>query len=358
LKITFILPVVLDKPVGGFKVVYEYASRLSGRGHDVSVVHRRNPGERQRKRKLRETLLPWTKKYFPAPPVAPWFPMPPEVALSVAAEVTNQTVPDADAVIATAWKTAAWVSRLSAAKGKKYYLIQHDEVSFGSPDEVNATWRMPLQKIVIAKWLKDKAERLGEKAVHIPNGMDFAAFGADVPLDDRPARIGMLYHSFFDWKGSADGVEALEIVKAAFPGLDAALFGTEPRPALLPDWMEYTQLPSAEALKALYNACAIFVQSSWAEGWGLTATEAMACGCALVTTDNGGSRDYAVHEKTALVAPPKQPALLAAQIERLLADDALRRALAEAGCLHVQQYSWTAAVDNLECLLTAHWRTH
>ena len=357
MRITFILPIVSDKPIGGFKVVYEYASRLSQRGHAVTVVHRRSHPPRERKRHLREALLPWTKKRYVAPPVAPWFPMPDEVAMTTVREISNKTMPDADAVFATAWETAGWVNPLAASKGKKYYLIQHDEVSFGPPGEVNATWRMPLHKIVIAKWLEDKAGRLGETAAHIPNGMDLTAFRLETPIDVRPPRVGMLYHTTFEWKGSADGLEAITQAKAEHPNLEASLFGVEVRPAGLPDWISYRQLPSPEELRALYNSCAIFVQPSWAEGWGLTATEAMACGCALVTTDNGGSDDYAEEGVTALLAPPKQPAALARQIGRLLSDDALRRFLAQAGCRHVQQYSWNAAVDKLEHLLTAQMRT-
>src|SRR5262245_50724866 len=41
-KITFVLPMYLNSPSGGFKVVYEYANRLQERGHKVSVVHPRN----------------------------------------------------------------------------------------------------------------------------------------------------------------------------------------------------------------------------------------------------------------------------------------------------------------------------
>ena len=61
----------------------------------------------------------------------------------------------------------------------------------------------------------------------------------------------------------------------------------------------------------LYNQSRVFVQPSFHEGFGYTAVEAMACGCALVTTDNGGSRDYAVADETALVVPPGDPAGLA-----------------------------------------------
>ena len=52
--------------------------------------------------------------------------------------------------------------------------------------------------------------------------------------------------------------------------------------------------------------------------------EAMACGAALVTTDNGGSRDYAFDGTTALVADVGDAARLTEHVVTLLRDDALR----------------------------------
>ena len=42
-RVTFVLPGAGSVPVGGFKVVYEYANRLSERGHTVTVVHTAQP---------------------------------------------------------------------------------------------------------------------------------------------------------------------------------------------------------------------------------------------------------------------------------------------------------------------------
>ena len=39
LRFHFILPFSGRKPVGGFKVVYEYANELVRRGHEVQITH-------------------------------------------------------------------------------------------------------------------------------------------------------------------------------------------------------------------------------------------------------------------------------------------------------------------------------
>ena len=52
-----------------------------------------------------------------------------------------------------------------------------------------------------------------------------------------------------------------------------------------------------------YDAAQVFVVGSWFEGFCQPGLEAMACGVPLVTTDNGGCREYAIDGETALVVP-------------------------------------------------------
>lgn len=74
----------------------------------------------------------------------------------------------------------------------------------------------------------------------------------------------------------------------------------------------------------------------------------MACGCSVVSTDNGGVNDYAVHGKTALISPPKDPESLAENLLRVLSDDKLRIKLAQAGHQKIQEFTWKKATDELE----------
>jgi hypothetical protein len=41
MRVVFLLPRFSRRPIGGFRVVYEYARRLGARGHTVTVVHPR-----------------------------------------------------------------------------------------------------------------------------------------------------------------------------------------------------------------------------------------------------------------------------------------------------------------------------
>ena len=80
--------------------------------------------------------------------------------------------------------------------------------------------------------------------------------------------------------------------------------------------------------------------------------EAMACGAALATYDNGGSRDYAIDGVTALVAPRRDVAALGTAVGRLVEDRALRDRLARAGQhLVTTRFDWDRATVRLEAVL-------
>jgi glycosyltransferase involved in cell wall biosynthesis len=77
----------------------------------------------------------------------------------------------------------------------------------------------------------------------------------------------------------------------------------------------------------------------------------MACGCAVVSTDCGGIREYAEHGVNALLSPPEDPKGLAQNVLRLLDDDNLRVRLAKAGYEKIQEFTWDKAVTRLEEVL-------
>ena len=353
MRVTFLLPAYAPVPVGGYKVVYEYANGLQRRGHQVTVVYPRSPiPMASRLARFRGKIVEIRNRLVNSRPVS-WFPVDARIQLRFTEDLREENIPEAEALIATSWLTARSVACAPESRGKKFYLVQHHEIWDGPEEEVNATWVLPLHKIVVSRWLLELAGELGEgeRTTFVPCGMDFAHLQLTTPISHRSARIGMLFHPA-KWKGSLDGIEALEEVRRRVPALRAVLFGTEMRPDNLPEWMDYVCQPSPDQLAGIYNSCAVFLQPSWTEGWGLPATEAMACGCALVTTDNGGSATYAIHRETAVVVAPRDPQALAAGILRMLNDSAWRERIARNGHEYVQQFTWPRALDAMERLLS------
>jgi glycosyltransferase involved in cell wall biosynthesis len=353
MRITFVLPCYPWTPMGGFRVVYQYANHLTSRGHEVSVVHTRKlrnvppPGETSFRRWLglrRTALRDWLFT-----PKVDWQPIDSRVRMKYVPNISEAVIPDSGAVFATFWLTAEEVLGLPLAKGMKFYLIQSYETWAGPRERVDATWSAPLHKVVISRWLyKIGLELDCGQMRYIPNGIDQHRYRLLIPIPQRAKRVAMLF-SNVELKGSREGVKALQIAKSQDPELRAVLFGTPVRPKFLPKWIEYRQNPpQSELINDIYNGSSVFVCPSWLEGFPLPPAEAMACGCALVGTDIPGIREYAEENTTALLSPPKDPEALAKNLLRLLADEDFRIRIALNGHERIQAFTWERSTDLLE----------
>lgn len=105
-----------------------------------------------------------------------------------------------------------------------------------------------------------------------------------------------------------------------------------------------------------YNAADAFVLPSRWEGFPLVLLEAMAHDCPAICVDcNTGPRDIIRNEVDGLLVPQNDPAALAAGLERLLGDEALRKRLASRAPEVLERFSpqriraqWEALFDELQ----------
>jgi glycosyltransferase involved in cell wall biosynthesis len=333
-KITFLCPHL--RIAGGVRAILTYADRLTAEGHQVDVVVPAKGRGRAFWRSLTGAGPDWIPGFRARVVwVDRWRP---------------SALPDGDAIIATAWQSAAAVAAAPARCGRKFYFVQHYESLYhGQAEAVDATYRLPLRKIVISTWLRDVMRaRFASEAEVLVTPVDPMLFHA-VPVTvatSRP-RVLMLHHDYA-WKGTADGFETVARVKRHVSGLYLVGFGlTVPRgPAGYDEF--HADLPQ-DKLATLYSGCEIYLCPSWDEGLGMPPMEAMACGAALVTYDNGGCRDYALDGETALVARRRDVGDLALKLERLAADAELRARIASAGATFIRNtFDWGRAVQRME----------
>jgi GT2 family glycosyltransferase len=98
-----------------------------------------------------------------------------------------------------------------------------------------------------------------------------------------------------------------------------------------------------------YSQAEMFAVGSEVEGFGQPGLEALACQVPLVTTDNGGCRDYAIDGQTALVVPPGDVAAMTLAMRRLHEDRPFARRLAAQGReLVMDRFDWDRAAEGLE----------
>lgn len=353
-SITFILPTPSLVPNGGYRIVYEYANKLV-KSYRVNIVYSvTNPYHRYRKfpymplafRYLIVKLLFYLK-------CNRWHNLNHLVKERVVYAIKDDLVLYDDIVIATFWSTAYSIDFLKNERIKKYYFIQHFETWAGESEFVKNSYLLNVNKIVIAKWLKDEIHKLGGKAEIVPNGLDFNELKVNIePAKRVDLSILMMYHEA-EWKGSNEGVEVLKILKNQYSDLQVTFFSVFKKNRKIPDWIKYIHNPTREELVALYNDHAIFFCTSWIEGFGLPGAEALACGCALVTTDNKGCREYAKNGETALIVQPRNIDEMVSSLKKLLENRYLRISLAEKGIKYIKKFSWDKSILKLENILNS-----
>lgn len=348
-KIVFLLPNNASKPVGGVKVVLEYANRLVADGFDVELVY----GATTRWMTfglIHDIYYLWslicqrlTGSYRPL-----WFPLDDRVKQRLVWSHARYHYPKDALIVATAVDTAWYLNNYQLAAEQKYYFIQDFENWFVDDNFVRETYHYPMHKLVISHWLQKVVENCGEKADLVPNGFDFHFFTLSTPIERRsPLEIIALYHTD-KRKGLDVAFEAFRLAREQVPQLHVTLFGTPDRPEGLPEWIEYHQRPDRETFNRIYNRAAIFVGSSYAEGWGLTVGEAMQCGCAVACTDNNGYLEMAKDGETALVSPVGDAHALASNIVRLATDDSLRCEIAHRSNEFIKQFNIEASYSKFK----------
>jgi glycosyltransferase involved in cell wall biosynthesis len=93
-----------------------------------------------------------------------------------------------------------------------------------------------------------------------------------------------------------------------------------------------------EDLPGLYNLADVFVFPSLYEGFGLPVLEAMACGCPVITSKTGCTKE--VTSDAALLVNPYNPIDIAEKIESLINNRELKEGLKIKGLNRVRNFSW------------------
>ncbi|MFA6560292.1 MAG: glycosyltransferase family 4 protein [Verrucomicrobiia bacterium] len=341
LRIQLVLPFL--NLTGGNKTVMEVSNRLAARGHDVWLIYA-------------QTDVPWWKprgftriklRDWGARPWVDWFDV--RVPVVRCPGLEDRYVPEADVVMATCWSNAHAVAALSSGKGKKLYYVQAYETDWIKDTAAcDDGYRLPMRQVVNASWLgRLMWEKFAQPSVKIVPPIDYEQYVLRPQREfRRPPRCLLLYHTL-EVKGAADGIAAFERAAREVPGMTLTLYGT--RSVGLQTPHRVAGMVPESAMADLYHDHDIFIWPSHREGLGAPPMEAMACQCAVATTDNGGSEEFAFHEKTALVSPPRDVKALAENIQRLATDVELRKRLAHNGCDWVHNHiNWEYACGGFE----------
>lgn len=341
---------------GGLRIIVNHAERLMARGHDVRIITRPRPVPTLRRRLgalLRQRK--WLPDQNTLPSHLEKTPVPVHTIES-RRPIVDSDVPDGDVVIATWWETAEWVSRMSPSKGAKVYFLQgHEVVVQNQPVErIEATWRLPMQKIVVSSILLDLArDKYGDSsAVLVPCAVDPRAFWAHPRGKQAHPTVGLLY-SADHLKGTDIALDAIQKTAQELRDLQVKSFGaTEVFAHLpLPQGADYACRASQEAIRNIYASCDVWLFASRYEGFGLPLLEAMACRTPVVATPAGAARELLASGGGILVPGEDSEAMARAIVRICSMPDSDWRELSDKAYAAVSSYTWDDASARFDAAL-------
>ena len=160
-------------------------------------------------------------------------------------------------------------------------------------------------------------------------------------------------------------LRALAEVKRVQPELRAVVIGEGyERPALealraelaAADWVSMPGRVDDAELVSWYRRAWLVASSSQREGWGMTLTEAAACGTPAVATAIAGHADAVLHGESGILVDDVSE--LAGAIGRVLGDDVLRSRLSKGAVTRARWFTWDATARRaLEALAEEARRT-
>ncbi len=189
----------------------------------------------------------------------------------------------------------------------------------------------------------------------VPPGID-PAFGPGGPKADTPLVVAV--GRLVPVKRFDAFIAAMVALKQRQPKLRAVIVGEGyERPALeaqitgarAGDWLTVPGRLPEDELVALYRRAWIVASTSVREGWGMTLTEAAACGTPAIATRISGHDEAVLDGESGLLVGGTEELTSAA--DAVLSDPMLRRRLSQGALRHAESLSWeVTAARTLEVL--------
>ena len=300
MRLAFIEP-HLNSGIGGIRRIIEVSNRLMGLGHEVTI-------------------------FTPKGGSCTWLPN--KVPIIKLAKMKRYSFDHVIFNLAEQYKHAL----VANAKHKIFWVLA-PEATYKAPTVPVLALKQPFYFLAnskyTVKYIRDYGNVAQQDIPIISGGINPEHFKFDPKM---PKTHHVLYFgSSRPWKGTA-------LIESAL-GSIRDLKVTKMEGKNTPQHKMYT----------LYNSCNMYVSANQSEGFSFGQLEAFACGCPVVTTDDGGSRDYIVNGENALVVPRTLEGICNG-VTRLIKNKDLMRKLRKSGIATARdsKFNWDNITTKFE----------
>lgn len=331
LRIVYLIP--HSNITGGLKILIEQSNRLAVLGHEVLLY-----------------------SHCPKPQWIecrnPYFVVNPENNLS-------DVVPPVDVVIAGYWDLVVDALRVKAplkyhfAQGD-YDIFDYERLDRNIQNIIGTAYTLPVKIITVSGIMQKRIlELFGRKSVIIPNALDRKVFHSKntANRENGVLQVLLVGSDGILFKGHVIILSALyQLKKAGYP--------------FQIHWITQTKLqynyedlgfgikeyvaPTQKEIGDIYRSSDLYICGSYYESFALPPLEAMACGAAVITSDNGGIGEYAKDAYNSLIYKAGNAEQLKEKLELAFNHPELRAKLRENGFITAKNFSWNKSIQRLQ----------
>lgn len=313
---------------GGVKVIFEHTNRLAELGHKVYIIsHANRPDWYELKAKFISVPYQFS--------LAQYIPEDVDIVICTVADQLPQCFLLSDKPV------------VMFEQGDSY-IFEFEKLSSKEQKYFKKLWSFPVPIFGVSQVLLNTLERhFNVHGTVIHNALDPNTFYPRMQnYQNTKPTILFVGREDVPFKGINDIRRALEIVRDSGRDFEE-IWITQTKP-ISPFNGKLFINPKQSEIGNIYRMSDIYVSGSYYESFSLPPLEAMACGCAVVSTDNGGILEYAQDGINCLLADAGDYESLAKCIIELIDDQQKREALVENGYKTVSRFKWGNIISEWE----------
>jgi len=324
LKITYVM--TWTGICGGSKIILEHANKLTKMGHEINLI-----------------------SHYPKPD---WFPLEQNVNFIQVPwdNILCESIPECDVIIATYWREI--YECVEQKKAPVIYFEQGDFHLFDLEKLDARTYQYIKKQLETIKFvytissfaqLKLK-EVYGADSIVIPNAVNDKVFYYEPHQQNKNITIALIGSEEAEFKRVGNILDAMEIVKNKGYNIEIKwITPTIPKERKIEAIVNPPQIEIGNTLRR----ADIYICASMYEAFCLPVLEAMTCGAAVITTNNGGNMDFVENNKNAILIEKDNIQDIVEKIEMLLNNELLRKSIAENAVEKSKQYSWDITMEKI-----------
>ncbi len=328
-KLNIVYLMVWTKTCGGSKIILEYANRLSKLGHKIKIV-----------------TYDQKPNWFPIDEKIEFIKLNPEQKM-------EDNIPNCDLVVATSWKNIYSAMKANVAPvvyfeqgGGHIFDIKH--LDKRKKEVVEDRIKSVPFIYTVSNYAKDIIKKEYQKdAFVVPNAVDANIFYTkeDEQNNNDTINITTIGPEEFEFKHIDNIIQAVSILKEKYSNIVFHWISqSEPKKHFEKAIINPPQIEIGNTLRDTD----IYICASDYESFGLPVLEAMTCGAAIVTTDNGGISDFVQDKENGLIVKKNSVDDIVKKVEELIKNEEYRKRLAKNASRTAQNFNWNKSVEILE----------